>query len=835
MINPRNPNQRFWLPAVLGVWLPLAGWAAAAESPAGNPAAEPGPVLSEALAGPLAHVEDVVFAVRLPYDDPHWYANIGYYCDDEQHKAYAGNGRPDVGRLCKLQIRTGKVTALLDAPGGSVRDPQVHYDARKVLFSFRPPGSDHYHLYEIGLNGQGLRQITSGDYDDYEPAYLPDGRIVFVSTRCNCWVNCWMTQVGVLYRCDADGGNIERVSYSPEHDNTPWVLPDGRILYTRWEYVDRSQVDFHHLWTMNPDGTSQMVLYGNMHPRVVMIDAKPIPHSNKIVASFSPGHGVTDHKGIATVLTPAAGPDQQAAAVALHERPLVEDPYPLSEDCFLAARGKQILVMNGSGETEPLLTWPEDGDVREPRPVVARPRERVIPDRADPSQRTGRFVLTDVYHGRNMAGVRRGEIRKLLVLEILPKQVNFSGGQDLTSWLGTFTLERVLGTVPVEPDGSAYFEAPAGRPIFFVALDEHDLSVKRMQSFTNVAPGEVLGCVGCHESRTDTPESRTARDLLALRRAPSPIDPFEDFPDVLDFHRDVQPILDKHCVACHDYDSRSGNVLLTGDLGPVWSHSYFSLLAHRQVADGHNGLGNQPPRALGSSASALLEKLQESHYEVKVSAEEWRTVWLWIESGAPYAGSYAGLRNKETQEIAGRAVAAVFSQGAAVLNRGCRGCHAAEEADSGQAPPLPLRFEVRYNSRGTDRPMAPYERIVLADDPLARFSSNILLNFSRPSLSPLLLGPLAKQAGGWGSCGHVFADTDDPDYRLLLAALQKGKAEIDAAPRYATPGFRPNRQYIRELKRYGVLPASFDIAREELDVFQADQAYWKSVWLRPQR
>jgi hypothetical protein len=131
--------------------------------------------------------------------------------------------------------------------------------------------------------------------------------------------------------------------------------------------------------------------------------------------------------------------------------------------------------------------------------------------------------------------------------------------------------------------------------------------------------------------------------------------------------------------------------------------------------------------------------------------------------------------------------------------------------------------------------MAPWERIVLENDPLARFSSNILLNFSRPSLSPLLLGPLAKEAGGWGSCGNVFAGKDDPDCRLLLAALQKGKAEIDATPRYATPGFRSNRQYIRELKKYGVLPPAFDLAREELDVFEADQAYWRSVWLGPQR
>ena len=166
---------------------------------------------------------------------------------------------------------------LLDAQGGSVRDPQVHYDGRKILFSYRPAGTDFFHLYEINVDGSGLRQLTAGEFDDYEPTYLPDGDIVFVSTRCRRWVNCWMTQVGVLYRCDADGGNIRAHLGQHRARQHALGLPDGRILYTRWEYVDRSQVEFHHLWTMNPDGTGQTVFFGNMHPGIVMIDAKPIP------------------------------------------------------------------------------------------------------------------------------------------------------------------------------------------------------------------------------------------------------------------------------------------------------------------------------------------------------------------------------------------------------------------------------------------------------------------------------------------------------------------------------------------------------------------------------
>ncbi len=188
---------------------------------------------SPRLPGGITHI---VFANRKGYTDGHWYANIGYYCDDAR-PAYAGNGKPAAGRLCLLDVRTGKVKVLLDAGGGSVRDPAVHYDARKVLFSWRKEGTDCYKLHEIGIDGTGLRPITDGPYDDIEPTYLPGGDIIFVSTRCRRWVNCFKTQVGTLYRCGGDGSAVRPVSTNVEHDNTPAVLPDGRILFTRWEYV----------------------------------------------------------------------------------------------------------------------------------------------------------------------------------------------------------------------------------------------------------------------------------------------------------------------------------------------------------------------------------------------------------------------------------------------------------------------------------------------------------------------------------------------------------------------------------------------------------------------
>ncbi|OHB66010.1 MAG: hypothetical protein A2Y76_08300 [Planctomycetes bacterium RBG_13_60_9] len=770
-------------------------------------------------------VRQVVFTTRVAYDDPHWYANIGYYCDDENHKAYAGNGKPDESRLYVLDTTTGQVSVLLDAEGGSIRDPHVHYDGRTILFSYRRAASDYYNLFEIQVDGTGLRQITQGPYDDYEAAYLPHDDIIFISTRSKRWVGCWMTQVGTLFRCDRKGGNIRPLSFNCEHDNTPAVLADGRILYTRWEYVDRSQVGYHQLWAMNPDGTAVTAYFGNQQHYPLYIDAKPIPGRNELLLIDSPGHGRSDHRGYVCTVTPDCGPDNQRSCRRIAPKRICNDPVPIGDASFLVASNKQILLGTYDGKLIPVLTYKGSASVHEPVPVMPRPRERILADRTEASQATGRMLLTDGYRGRSMEGVGPGQIKKLLVLEILPKPVNFSGGMDLTSWLGTFMLERVLGTVPVEEDGSAYFEVPAGRPVVFVALDANDLSVKRMQSFTNVMPGETLGCIGCHEPRTQIPASTPGSTPLAVRRPPSRIAPFTGRPEVLDFRRDVQPVLNNRCATCHNYEKPEGHVVLTDDLGPQWSISYYTLLATGQVADGRNGLGNQKPRTIGSSASRLMHKIDGSHYGMTVTPDEWRTLWLWLESGAPYAGTYAALRNAEDQAREGPSYAVFASP---VLNRSCRQCH----AKGREAPPLPVTMTEQERTELVRKlQLAPYERIVQKDD--YRFSAHVLLNMSHPERSPLLLGPLPKAAGGWGSCPHQFEGTQDPGYRSLLSDIQNRKSQIDKTPRFGTPQFRPNRQYIREMKRFGVLPAQFDPAHDPMDVFEVDQEYWRLFWYRP--
>jgi len=787
--------------------------------------------LSEKLAD--YDVDEIIFALRQPGKDGHWYANFSYWSHDETAPLY-GNG----GLLCRLNVATGEKIILLKDAEGAVRDPVVHYDAKKILFSYRPGGTENYHLWEINVDGSGLKQLTGGPHDDIEPAYLPDGDIVFVSSRCNRWVQCWLTKVAVLHRCGGGGENIRPISANPEHDNTPWPLPDGRILYQRWEYVDRSQVDYHHLWTANPDGTGQMVYYGNMYPGTVMIDAKPIPETNKIVAIFSPGHGRREHDGNITVVDPRKGPDERSFARPVAGGGSCRDPWAFSEELFMAAKSTQIVLLDNHGNTHELYRLSDEEraaglQCHEPRPLIVRNRERLIPDRVDPRHETGTLVLADIYDSRNMPGVKRGDIKKLLVIEALPKPVNFTGGMDPLSYGGSFTLERVVGTVPVEPDGSAHMKLPALRALFFVALDENDLAVKRMQSFLTVQPGEVTSCVGCHEHRTET--FLPSANLMAMNRRPSPIEPIADCPDIFDFPRDIQPILDKLCVGCHGYEKSklggpyAGGVSLTGDRGPMFSHAYFTMTVRRLFSDGRNlAKSNYAPRSLGSGASRILTMLDGSHYGAKGSEHDRKMLRLWIEAAATYPGTYAALGcgsiggYQQNRLINTDSNWPTTKAGAEVIQRRCASCH--------------QKAKILPRSMSDERGLS-FWRFNM-DDPRLRLSRHIVFNLTRPEKSLLLLAPLSSKSGGLELCRDtadkpavVFTGTDDPDYTTLLAMVAAGRENLETIKRFDMPGFKPRPQYVREMRRYGVLPADHpDDA--EIDVYETDRKYWESLWHR---
>ncbi len=801
--------------------------------PIGAP--QPPDLLSTFSEGPMAGVEEIVFAVRKPGLDGHWYANFGYYADDENRITYQ-----DGGRLCRMNLKTGKVQVLLEDEAGAVRDPQVHYDAERIVFSYRPGGTEYYHLYEINVDGTGLRQLTDGPYDDIEPTYLADGDLVFVSSRCKRWVNCWLTKVAVLHRCGPDGEDIHAISANLEHDNTPWPLHDGRILYQRWEYIDRSQVDYHHLWTANPDGTGEMVYYGNMHPSTLMIDAKPIEGTKKIVSIFSPGHGRREHEGTITVVDPSGGPDEQGLATPISQTAEFRDPWGFSSKAFMAAHAEKIVLMDDAGRIQPIFTLSREEAkagfrCHEPRPLIARPRERAIPARVRPEMETGRLVLMDVYEGRNMADVERGEIKKLLVLEALPKPINFTGGMDPLTYGGSFTLERVLGTVPVEADGSAHVELPAMRSLFFVALDENDMAVKRMQSFLTVRPGEVTGCVGCHEQRNKT--FIPGGEALAMQRRVSTIETIDDCPDVFDYPRDIQPILNRLCTDCHGYEKTdrggpyAGGVILTGDRGPMFSHSYVTMTVRELFVDGRDKAeSNYAPRTIGSSASRILNMLDGDHYGVKATDHEKKMLRLWIEVGAPYPGTYAALGcgsiggYAQNQLVNTDTDWPTTQAGAEVIKRRCAGCHQGEDN-----LPKSMSDEIGISFWRFD-----------IHDPRLQFSRHLMFNLSRPEKSLIALAPLATTAGGLGLCRNgdgdpvqVFADRSDGDYQKLVAMAAAGKRNLDEIKRFDMPDFRPRPQYVREMIDYGVLPTGTTVD-SVTDPYAVDRRYWQSLWHQPE-
>jgi hypothetical protein len=767
----------------------------------------PGPMLKQFLDGPMKGVEDIVFAVRVPGRD-HWYVTFGNYADRSEYPqrlhyveadgVYWGYG--EGARLCRMNLRTGKITVLVEDAKGGIRDPQLHYDGKKILFSYRKGTEKVFHLYEINIDGTGLVQLTDGPDDDIEPTYCPDGSIVFCSSRCRRFVNCWYTRVASLYRCDGDGKNVRMLSSNNDHDNTPWMLPDGRILYMRWEYVDRSQVHYHHLWTMNPDGTGQMVYFGNELGGIAMLDAKPIPGTNKVVASFSPGHGAPEHLGPVTVVDPGRGPDVPGSARNVSKQGGWKDPYALSEDCFLVANRKGLWVMDGQGTTEMIYQLPEADrfmECHEPRPVAGRPREVVLPSRVNLTTPTARLVLQDIYQGRNLEGVKRGEIKKLLVLQQVPKPVNFSGGMEPLTIGGSFTLAQIVGTVPVEPDGSAYMEVPALRSLFFVALDENDLAVKRMHSFTTLQPGETLSCVGCHEQRNATPGFKP--EIAALKQPPRKVEPIADVPEVLDFPRDIQPILDKHCVTCHNPDKYDGHLDLCGDKTSMYTISYWAMRTHDLVADGRNQpIGSRAPRTVGSSASRLMKYLDGKHYDAKLSLLELKKVRLWIETSATYPGTYAALGCGSYH------VGVPYG----TMRERCGKCHGKEVTERNQR-------QYRLFFRGQSR--------------LEEF-----LNLTRPEKSRLLLAPLAKQAGGLGLCKEAtFNSTDDPLYQKILAGVRDAQRRLNEGKRFDMAGFRPNEHYIREMQRFGLLSKDLK-PTDPIDVYSVDRAYWNSFNYQPQ-
>jgi len=389
------------------------------------------------------------------------------------------------------------------------------------------------------------------------------------------------------------------------------------------------------------------------------------------------------------------------------------------------------------------------------------------------------------------------------------------------------------------------------RSVYLAILDEKDRSVKQMRSFMTLQPGEKASCLGCHEDRTMTSVGTGASKLQALARPASRITPIAGVPEVPDFPRDVQPILDKHCIKCHNHKDRKADLVLEGDRGPVFSHSYYTLLLHWQVKDTAGNptdrsgrqKGNDAPYTTYSSASPLMKKIDGSHNKVKLTPTERATIRLWIDVSAQYPGTYAAYGTGQIGGMwgANRAVRVMADRwpetapaAKAVADR-CSKCHG-RNLPKHVTDQVPLSFG----------DMLSWER------PMSRFSRHRVFNLTCPDKSLILLAPLSHRAGGYGEGGGVtalikedrshppkpvlhpmiFTDTTDPDYRKILAHIQAAKAKLDEIKRFDIPGFRPRDEYIREMQRYGVLPATL-APNAPVNAYLTDEAYWQSMWHQP--
>ena len=625
------------------------------------------------LANPLVTQTPLLFVTRQQYRPDHH--NTATFFPSAAHEYNDGAFTPG-GALKAIDFaKGGEVRTLLELSQGVARDPEVYFDGHKIVFSLRTNAVDSYHIYEINADGANLRQLTfAKDVDDLDPLYLPDGSIMFSSTREPKYCMCNRHIMANLFRMDADGANIHQIGKSTLFEGHGSLMPDGRILYDRWEYVDRNFGDAQALWTVNPDGTSHSIYWGNntASPGAV-IDARIIPGTERAICVFGSCHdrpwgalAIIDRRlgldgaqpVIRTWPSEATNLIQQSGWElfdAFKQVPLkYENPYPLSEKYFLASR------MTGEGEQmglylldifgNEILLHSEPPGCYDPMPLGTRERPPVIPSRRDFDNKPGIFYVQDVFQGASMTAVPRGSVKWLRVVESPEKRTWTStvwGGQGIEgpamNW-HDFNNKRILGTVPVEADGSAYFEVPSDRFLYFQLLDERRMMVQSMRSGTMVQSGERASCVGCHDERRTAPAAGLAGGTQALRRKPSLLDGWHGPPREFSYLAEVQPVFNQHCVRCHDFGREAGKTLnLAPDRDLAFNTSYNELWRKKFIhVVGAGSPETQPAYSWGSHASKLVGALRDNpRCGATLTPDEFDRIVTWIDLNAPYYPTYA--------------------------------------------------------------------------------------------------------------------------------------------------------------------------------------------------
>ena len=621
-------------------------------------------------------VDKLVFVKRATFQSNHYYTDFIDGCK------FFGTD------LCVLDLKSGRVTSFL--PGqmktGLISRIDVSFDAKRIVFDWKADGRSGFHLWQISVDGSGLKQLTFppadeketsrkyhrfkdkpyhwvrypekypvdfGVYghwvDDMHPCYLPDGGIAFISTRCQHGILCDGADVlttTVLYRIDADGGNMQKLTNSAVSEANPTVMEDGRILYTRWEYVDKGDVCIKCLWTMRIDGTASAEIYGNdvaMPPS--MVHGRQVPGRRNLFVMTGAPH--CPQTGVGTIIRVDTNKDIRSAEAMTLMTPETEidsegwfkhpwkmenkdgdpryskclgphfaDPYPLDPDTLIMVcqpskrkmwkqpDGYAISLYEGPGRYTEIFRA-EGTSCWTPIPLGARRVPPLHVSSLDSTVSKKRLagvplavgVVADVYRG--MAGVKRGEAKYIRINEQVPRPwaarrkwdyhtFHQQHSQVSATHLG---LKVQWGIVPVEEDGSAHFYVPADRNVFFQVLDEKYQELQRERTYVNYRPGEIRSCVGCHETPNSTTPAARSSSLAAFRRPPSMPGPQpgeQTGQRCLDYEADVQPILDRHCVSsCHNGENEDTDLDLRGVPTDMFSLSYENLIGakctHRSV------------------------------------------------------------------------------------------------------------------------------------------------------------------------------------------------------------------------------------------------------------
>ncbi|MHC5057946.1 MAG: SUMF1/EgtB/PvdO family nonheme iron enzyme [Planctomycetota bacterium] len=589
-----------------------------------------------------------------------------------QGNSSLGRNRYDNRIVAMSPIHDGELkTVFQPPPKRFVGDVDLHFDAKKMIFSMR---DDHgtWQVFEVGVDGKGLRQVTPAgfkDVDSYDACYLPDGRIIYNSSSGYQGVPCvgGKDYVANLHIIDPGGSGIRRLTFEQDNDWCPVMLPNGRVMFLRWEYTDSAHYFSRVLMHMNPDGTDQKEYYGsNSYWPNSLFYARPVPGSSSKFVGIVTGHHGVKRMGELVLFDTARGrfeadgavqriPGYGKKVVAITKDRLVDGskpkflhPYPLSEKNFLVSasesgRGGWGIYLVDVFDNMLLLKRGE-GALLEPVPLKNTPKPRVVPDRIKPGAKDATLFLTNVYEGGGLVGVPKGTVKSLRVYKYEYSLRN-SGGHYNMGMEGPWDAHIILGTVPVEEDGSAVFTIPANTPLALQPLDAEGKALQLMRSWLVAMPGEVLSCIGCHEDQNLAPPTGLTK---AARRGPSKIKPWYGPARGFSFKREVQPVLDEYCVGCHDgTKSTNGRKRPNfADSSGKFPKSYMELhpYVRRNGPEGDYQL--LTPLEFHADTSELVQMLEKGHNNVKLDDEAWDRLITWIDLNVPALGTWSerGIR-----------------------------------------------------------------------------------------------------------------------------------------------------------------------------------------------